>query len=235
MEIFSHWFFQFLLTQFWYVCLVVCALLFLFEIVLPPLFGVQARIRENMHDFLYYQFGRSIFALVFGILIVTGYFFLDIRMGLVDITHLSLLSQVIILLFCSELCIYVAHMGAHKYRIPILSRAHAFHHTVTTDMDWTNSRKEHLFVLAFFMGVYTFFFFVVFQSSSASHVVTTTLYLVLNALSHYRVHFSWKYLDQIFLFPRDHFRHHTERSGPYGVALSLFDTIFDTRGNKIDH
>ncbi len=232
---FSSWFLEFLLVQFWYICLVIGGLFLIFEGFLPVVFGTQRKIRENMHDFVYYQFGRSVFALVFGILMVVLYVSFDVKMGLIDITQFSLFSQVLILFFCSEFCIYVAHMGAHKYRIPLLTRAHAFHHTVTTDMDWTNSRKEHLFVLAFFMAVYTFFFFVVFQSSSNSHVVTTTLYLLLNALSHYRVHFSWKYLDQVFLFPRDHFRHHTERSGPYGVALSLFDTIFGTRGREIHH
>lgn len=222
-------FFAFYLTQIGYVFLVAIGLLVFFEFILPLLFGIPHRLRKNFGEFVWFQVGRSLFALIFATAIILIFVVSDIPMGWISLMHLSLFSQVLILLFFSELVIYGAHLAAHKYPIPLLSRAHRFHHTVTTDMDWTNSRKEHLFVISLFMLVYCLFFFVVFRSSSIAHVITTSLYLFLNALSHYRVHFTFPVIDQVLLFPKDHYRHHTERSGPYGVALSIFDTIFATR------
>ena len=223
-------FLVFYLTQIGYVFLVVGGLLVFFEFVLPFFFGVSNRLRQNFREFLWFQVGRSLFALIFATAVILVLVLSDIPMGWISLLHFSVFSQVLILLFFSELVIYGAHLAAHRYQVPLLSRAHRFHHTVTTDMDWTNSRKEHLLVISLFMLVYCLFFFVVFRSSSAAHVITTSLYLFLNAFSHYRVHFTLPFVDQIFLFPKDHYRHHTERSGPYGVALSLFDTLFATRG-----
>ena len=222
-------FLVFYLIQIGYVFLVAISLLVFFECILPFVLNIPHRLRQNFHEFIQFQIGRSIFALIFATVIILALVGTHVPMGWISLLHLSLFSQVLILLFCSEFVIYIAHLSAHKYSIPLLSRTHRFHHTVTTDMDWTNSRKEHLLVISLFMLVYCFFFFVVFRSSSAAHVITTSLYLFLNALSHYRAHFTLPFVDQILLFPKDHYRHHTERSGPYGVALSIFDTIFATR------
>ncbi len=221
------------LVQLWSVFLVVAALFFLFEFVVPFIFGIQSKVRENWRDFLRYQFGRSVFSLTTAFVIMAFFYGTNMRMGIVNITQFSLFSQVVILFFCSELVIYIAHMTAHRYHVPLLTKAHRFHHSITTDMDWVNSRKEHLFVIGLFMFVYCFFFFVIFRSSSASHIITTSLYISLNALSHFRTLFSMKYFDQVFLFPKDHSRHHMRRGGPYGVTLSLFDTIFDTRDDVV--
>ncbi len=223
-------FFRLYLVQFGFAFLLVVGFLFvLFEIV-PLLFGARIRIRENWRDFIRYQVGSSVYITTMMVpFILLIFYLLHLQQTLFNITHYSLFSQVLILYFCAELTIYGAHMAAHKYRVPILSKAHAFHHTITTDMDWVNSRKEHLFVISLFATVYCLFFFVVFKSSNLSHLVVTSLYVFFNAFSHFRIPFTLQYFDQVFLFPKDHLKHHTRLGGPYGVTLSLFDTIFNTR------
>jgi sterol desaturase/sphingolipid hydroxylase (fatty acid hydroxylase superfamily) len=204
-------------------------LFLLFEVV-PLIWGAKNTIRKNLLDFLKYQVGRGIYAVCVGAFFVVCIHTLGLNIGFVDLTHLSHFSQALIIYFFVEFVIYLAHMLSHKRNIPILTSSHRFHHTVTNDMEWVNSKKEHLLVIALFLLIFTSMFFVVFKSSGISHIMVTSAYLFFNSLSHYRVPFTIPYLDQIFLFPKDHLTHHTvRRSGPYGVTMSLFDTIFNTR------
>lgn len=208
---------------------IILFLLFIIFEIIPLFFGIKNTIKSNLTDFIKYQVIRGIYTISLGIFFIVLFFYIKINFGLINITNFSTFSQVIILYFCSEFIIYIAHLLAHKYKIPILSKAHSFHHTLTTNMEWVNSRKEHYFVLTLFTFIFCLFFFVIFKSSNISHSIVIALYFLLNAFSHYRIPMSIPVLDQILLFPKDHLRHHTERSGPYGVTLSLFDSIFNTR------
>lgn len=206
--------------------------LFLFVIfeILPLLFGAKSTIQKNFKDFLLYQVGRGTYAVLVGGIFVYIYFHYHLNIGFIDISNLPHISQAIIIYFFAELCIYFAHMSAHVYNTPIIAKAHRFHHTVKSDLEWVNAKKEHLVVIALFMFVFTSMCYIIFKSSGIAHLLVTSTYLFLNSFSHYHKPFSIPYLDYIFLFPKDHLRHHTERiSGPYGVTLSLFDTLFNTR------
>ncbi len=217
------------ITQIIFLILWIIFLFLIFECI-PLLFGAKNTIKKNFHDFLIYQLVRGLYTVTVGAIFVFCIFQFNVNKGLVNISHLSHISQAIIIYFFSELVIYLAHMYAHKRKIPIITKAHQFHHTITNDMEWVNSRKEHLIIITLFMLIFTIFCFVVFNSSNISHIFVTTTYLLLNSFSHYRKPITIKYLNQIFLFPGEHIKHHTlYKNGPYGVTLSIFDTIFNTR------
>lgn len=207
---------------------VVTLLFFVFEVI-PGIFGIKSKIKENFRDFLKYQVGIGIYAVTVWFLLVIAIYSLNFDVGFFDISSLPIIIQTTVLFVCSEFFIYLFHFCAHKYKIPFLSKAHHFHHSVTTDMDWVNGRKEHLFVITLFMAVFAVVFLIIFKSSNQAHVLTTTTYIFLNAFSHYRIPVTVFGFDKIFLFPKHHFQHHTSNSGPYGVTLSIFDTIFGTR------
>jgi hypothetical protein len=204
---------------------------FVFEII-PLFFGYKNTIKKNLNEFFKYQLLRGIYAFTLGAFVTVLIFKGGFNLGIFDITHLSILSQVIILYFCSEFLIYLAHMGAHKIKIPVLSNAHKFHHTVKEDLQWVNSRKEHLFSISLFVLVFCFFFFIFFKSSPTAHLICTHLFIFWLAFTHFKIPLILRPLGYIFLLPGDHVRHHTKRSGPYGVTLSLFDTIFNTFDEK---
>lgn len=208
---------------------VACLLFLVFEII-PTFFGAQSKIKENVGDFLKYQIGIGIYAVTVWFFLAVIIYSLNFDIGIFGINSLPIIVQVTLLFVCSEFFIYLFHLCAHKYKIPILSKAHWFHHLVTTDMDWVNGRKEHPYIIALFMAVFVFIFIVIFESTYQAQIVTVTMYILLNAFSHYRIPVTVFGFDKIFLFPKHHFQHHTEHGGPYGVTLSVFDTIFNTRG-----
>ncbi len=223
--------FQIFTIQFSKLLLILIILFIIFEVI-PLLLNKENTIKKNFTDLIRYQLLRSVFGIFVGGGLLLLLLLTPIKKGLIDITIFSTFSQVIILYFCIELVVYCAHMLSHKYKIVLLSKSHAFHHEIKDDLQWVNSRKEHLLIIGFFVTVFVIFNFVIFKSSNLSHSIVSAAYLSLNALSHFHIPFSVKFLDQIFLFPKDHLIHHTKRSGPYGVTLSLFDTIFNTRGNN---
>ncbi len=208
----------------------VCILFFIYEII-PLFFGMKSTIQKNSYELFRFELTRAIFAITIGTLFFTLFTLAGFGRdkGFFDITQFSIFSQVIILYFCIELTVYLLHFAAHTCRIPILSLAHGFHHTITTELQWVNSRKEHLFVISLFVLIFSIFFCIIFQTSRIVYPVVTATFLLLNSFSHFGIPFSIKLLDRIFLFPQDHLRHHTKRGGPYGVTLSLFDTILNTR------
>lgn len=205
--------------------------LFLFSLfeLLPIYLGKENTIKKNAHDLLTYQIKRNIISSFLGGLILVALFLTPLPRGIINITHFSTFSQVIILYFCIEFFVYLGHLLAHKFKIPFLSKAHGFHHQTTTNLQWVNSHKEHFLVIGMFLFFFCIFYFIIFKSTNLSHTIVGALYLTLNAFSHFHIPISLRFFDQVFLFPKDHLRHHTERSDPYGVTLSLFDTIFNTR------
>lgn len=207
--------------------LLVCGFFIIFEIV--PLFFGRCTIKQNFPDLLRFQIGRGVYAQFIGLVVFLLIIYLRLYHGMIDIRGESLIAQVLITYLSIDFTIYLAHLLVHKYRVPLLTKAHGFHHTITTDMEWVNSRKEHVLILGLFAIVFSVFFYAVYRTSPMVVPIVVALFLFLNALSHYRIPFSIGFFDQIFLFPKDHLRHHTQRSGPYGVTLSLFDTIFGTR------
>lgn len=219
-----------LFTEIFQITLFSLCLFVVFEYIPLLFWNIPQKIKSNFKDFILYHIGRGVYSVMIGFVCIYGYIKLGIFGQGIDIGHLTIVSQVILLYLCIEFVIYCSHMCAHKYKIPFLTRAHSFHHQTTSDMDWVNSKKEHFFVISLFVIIFTLFFFVIFNASSAAKTLTLGVYVFLNSLSHYRIRFSIPILDQIFLFPKDHYTHHTvRRSGPYGVTLSLFDTIFNTR------
>lgn len=210
-------------------CIMSIVLFFAFE-TLPSILGIQAKYKKNFKDFLRFQLLRGLYATVLGFSFIYVFIQIGIFGGFISIYGLSTFEQVVVQYFIIELCIYTAHLLAHKYNLPLITRAHGFHHETKEDMDWVNSKKEHLLVIGLFVLIFMSVFFVLFKSSNISHVIVILCYTFLNALTHYRIHFTIPILDFIFLFPKDHYNHHTiRRSGPYGVTLSIFDTIFNTR------
>lgn len=218
----------YILNQILLITVILITLFFIFEII-PLFFNKKNTIISNLKDFFNYQLVRGFYTIIFGFIVAALFFYTKINIGIFNITNLSTLSQVLILYFFIELTIYTAHLLSHKYKILLLSKSHMFHHTIKDNLEWVNARKEHYFVLSLFTFVFCLFFFVIFKSSNTSHAIVIFLYFLLNAFSHYRIPVTVPVLDQIFLFPKDHLTHHTQRSGPYGVTLSLFDTIFNTR------
>ena len=205
-------------------------LLTLFEVV-PVCLGRKSTLKKNLPDLARFHVVRGMVLLILGVTLPFLFFFMGIAHGIIDISYLPRFLQIVVLYLFSEFWIYLSHRSAHRYMIPILSKAHRFHHTTTTDLEWVNSKKEHYFVLILFLMVFEVTFFIVFHSSKGVFPVTLGLYLILNAFSHFEVPISIKYLDKVFLFPKDHLRHHTRKGGPYGVTLSVFDSIFKTRGD----
>ncbi len=203
-------------------------LFIIFELI-PIYFNKENTIIKNLPDLITYQVFRNIISAFLGGFILMILLLTPLPRGIFDITHFSTFSQVIILYFCIEFFVYLGHLLAHKYKVPLFSKAHHFHHQTTYNLQWVNSHKEHFLVIGMFLFFFCMFYFIVFISSNLSHTIVGALYLTLNAFSHFHIPISIPILDQIFLFPKDHLRHHTERSGPYGVTLSLFDTIFNTR------
>lgn len=206
-------------------------LITLFEIV-PIFFNVKSSLRKNFSDFFHFQFFFGLWATTLLIILYIIFYSLPIQKGYLDITHMSNFTQSVILLIIAEFFIYIFHRSAHLFKIPILSKAHRFHHTITTDIDWVNSRKEHIFIISLFVTVFAVLFFVVFKSSPLSHGITLASFLLLLSFSHFKLPLSLPYLDKFFLFPKDHLRHHTKYHGPYGISLSIFDTLFNTRNDK---
>lgn len=211
--------------------LLLAIILFVSFELLPLFFGSKSSVKKNLPDFLRFQVLRGGIIVLVGAALSSLFFFVGIANGLINISYLPLVLQVLIIYLSSEFCIYWLHRSVHRHVVPLISRAHHFHHSVTTDMEWVNSKKEHYLVLFLFVFVFSFFFFIIFHPSGAARAVALGVYVLLNAFSHLNSHISVAYLDRVFLFPKDHLRHHTKRSGPYGITLSLFDTIFDTRGD----
>ena len=199
-----------------------------FEIT-PIVLGKQQKISENFLDLIVYQFGMSIVSLFFGIIILVFMKATNFDLQILDIRSLPTIIQVSIVYLVSEFFIYLAHMGAHKWKIPLVSNAHKFHHRVTDNMEWVNSKKENPFIVFLFVLVFCLVFYIIFHTGTLTKLLSINIFIFLQALSHYREKFSLPILNKFFLFPKDHFRHHTERSGPYGVTLSIYDTIFSTR------
>jgi sterol desaturase/sphingolipid hydroxylase (fatty acid hydroxylase superfamily) len=199
-----------------------------FEII-PIFLKKQHKISENFPDLMVYQFGMSILSLIFGLAIIFLFKVLKLDIGIINISQFPLFLQVFIIYLVSEFFIYLAHFGAHKWLVPLVSSAHRFHHRVTYNMEWVNSKKENPFIIFLFVLVFCIVFYIFFQTLALAKVLSVNIFIFLQALSHYREKISIPYLDKFFLFPSDHFRHHTERTGPYGVTLSIYDTIFGTR------
>jgi sterol desaturase/sphingolipid hydroxylase (fatty acid hydroxylase superfamily) len=218
-------------AQIFHFLLVSVGLIALFEFV-PLLLMRRNTLVRNFPDFFRFHLARGAALIMIGTAFPFLYYALGLRHGLVEMRHLPLIVQVIVLYLCAEFCIYWSHRIAHRRKLPLLSKAHRFHHEIVEDLEWVNGKKEHFLVLSLFAAIFSIVFFVLFEASSLARSLTLGLYLVLNALSHFGVPFRIPYVDHIFLFPADHRRHHTARSGPYGVTLSLFDTIFDTRGGR---
>lgn len=211
------------------LCVLVFGFFVLFEIV-PLAFGISSSIRRNLSDLIRFQLGRGMYAEGVGLVFLLLILYFHLYGGGIDLRQKTLILQVLIAYLSIDFVIYLAHFLVHKYRVPLLSEAHGFHHTVTSDMEWVNSRKEHVLVLGLFAAVFAFFFYIVYIVTPIVIPIVVAVFLLLNAFSHYRVPVSIPGLDHVFLFPKDHLRHHTEISGPYGVTLSVFDTIFGTRG-----
>jgi sterol desaturase/sphingolipid hydroxylase (fatty acid hydroxylase superfamily) len=217
-----------LLLFFKYVLALPLTLFITFEII-PLFFSEKSTIVKNLPDLFKYHIYRGILIRIMGIIIIISFSLVPFKKNWVDISFFSLFSQVIILYFFVEFFIYLGHMLVHKYKIPILSKAHSFHHETKEDLQWVNSSKEHIFVIFLFLLIFSFIFYILFKSSDTAKILVSFVFLAFNAFSHYRLPISIPYLDQIFLFPKDHRRHHMKYGGPYGVTLSLFDTLFNTR------
>lgn len=202
----------------------------LFEFVLPRFFGKREKVFANSKDFFIYTVGLTLFNLVLGFFVVKGLNEIGYTKSLSDISHMNLILQIIIMSIFLDFLTYTLHYLVHRYNIPVLSKAHSFHHRITDDMDWVNARKESIIIMILFTVLSTFVLRTLFESSPIAVSIVVNLFLILSLFSHYRIHISIPYLDYIFLFPKDHFKHHTIRgSGPYGLHLTIFDTIFNTK------
>lgn len=205
-------------------------LLYLFFEILPVAIGRKSAVRKNLSAFVRFHIVRGGFVVAIGAALPFIFYVFGVRAGAFDLRSLPLYLEIVILFLAAEFFIYWLHRMAHRRRLPFISNAHRFHHQVRADLEWVNSKQEHFLVLALFALVFGTLFFVIFTTTKEARTVTAGLYLVLNAFSHYSAPISVPYLDHFFLFPKDHRRHHTERTGPYGITLSIFDTIFGTRG-----
>ena len=203
-----------------------------FEIILKSLLRNREAPIFSFKDLLLFQLLGPSINLIFGLIFTVVIFLTNLNLGLFNISSLHILFQIIILYLSVEFIIFLAHRLSHKKNFLGLYQYHKYHHSITKNMDWVNSRKESLIVSSLFVIVFCLVFYVLFKSSQMSNIVVVVLYLFLNNLSHYRYPFSIKYLDKIFLFPKEHQIHHLNNSGPYGVTLSLFDTIFKLTQNK---
>lgn len=200
----------------------------LFEIV-PIILKKGNTISKNFNDLLSFQFGMSIFSIIFGTIILVAFYKFGFVTEIINIKNLPILLQVIIVYLTAEFFIYISHLSAHKFRIPLVSKSHYFHHSVTDDVQWVNSKKEHPFIIFLFILVFNFVFYAIFATDTIVKILCVNIFIFLQALSHFRIPIKIKYLDKIFLFPHDHHKHHQNRTGPYGVSLIIFDTIFDTK------
>lgn len=200
----------------------------IFEII-PILFLKQNTIYLNIKEFFQHQFLRGFFCTIIFLVYFYIFHIFQLPMHKFDITHLPLLVQYIITYLLIDLVLYSSHFFSHHHKIIFISKAHKFHHTVTSNLQWVNARKESYGLLALYVFVFFFFYHILFNSAGYSHIMVTATYITLLSFSHFRIPFTIPYLDKVFLFPKDHLRHHTDRSGPYGTSLSLFDTIFGTR------
>lgn len=215
--------------QFAYFLAVTACFFTAFE-VFPLFLGFPNTIRKNVTDMLRFHVLRTAVLMVFAIALQITFAFFRLNKGFIGITGFPVAAQVLVIYLCSEFFIYMFHFFSHTYKVPLLSKTHAFHHSISSDMDWINSKKEHYLVLCLFVCVFSLFFFVVFRASKEARLIAASLYIFFTTFSHFRIPLSVRYLDKIFLFPKDHLRHHTKRGGPYGITLSLFDTLFGTRG-----
>ncbi len=206
--------------------------LFIIFEVIPIFFGAKNTIKKNLHDLMLYNIIRMYVTKVIAAFVSVLIILSPIKKEIIDLTHLSAFSQIVILYFFIELSIYFLHRVSHTYDIPLFSKAHGFHHKIKDDLQWVNSRKEHFLVITSFVIIFSIFYYVVFKTEVLVKIIVAALYLTLNTLTHFHIPFSVPVLDKIFLFPKDHRRHHTNFSGPYGVTLSLFDTLFNTREKK---
>lgn len=211
-----------------YIIILTCFLFFLFEI-LPLLFGAKNTIRKNLHDLFVYNLARVVIVHSMGIGIILLLFLVPVEKQIIDLTHFSTLSQSVILYFCIELLIYGGHRAAHRYKVPFITKAHGFHHKIKDNLQWVNSKKESLIVIFLFLVVFCFFYYIAFKTNSLAKIIVAVSYLTLNSFSHFHTPFTIPYLNYIFLFPKEHKEHHIQFGGPYGVSLSLFDTLFNTR------
>ncbi len=212
--------------QFGFLFLQLFFLTVLFELI-PFIFKRNGTFQ--IKDFFNFQVLRGAYTASLIIFLLFVFLYFQIPLGFISLEHLPFLVQGIIIYLIIDAIIYFCHLSAHKYRIPFISKAHKFHHSVTHDMDWTNARKEHYLILTLFTMIFFIVLFMVFQTTVAVRLFVISAYLTLLSFSHFRIPVSVPYLDKFFLFPKDHLRHHTERSGPYGTSLSIFDTIFKTR------
>jgi len=214
--------------QIFYLILVNTIAFICFELV-PLLTKKSNTISRNFNELITYQFGMSILSLIFGFLIFSILKVSNFDIGLIDISSIPSYLQIFTIYMVAEFLIFLSHLSAHKLRIPIISKSHMFHHKITDNMEWVNSKKEHPFIIFLFILVFCFVFYVLFRTDMISKILAVNIFIFLQALSHYSGKFTVPYIDKFFLFPKDHYNHHTKRSGPYGVTLSIYDTIFKTR------
>jgi sterol desaturase/sphingolipid hydroxylase (fatty acid hydroxylase superfamily) len=221
-------FIMYLLVQLSALSLVNITSFLLFEI-LPIVLKKGNTIKHNIKDLFIFQFGMSFLSLIFGFLIYKTIIFFGLNFGLINISSAPIFVQVVIIYLISEFCIYLAHRFAHTLDIPVISKAHLFHHQITTDLQWVNSRREHPVVVFLFSLVFCVNLYILFKVNWLTTLAVVNVFVLLESFSHFRVPIYLKYLDKFFLFPKDHRAHHEKVGGPYGVTLSVFDTIFKTR------
>lgn len=222
-----YYLFLYLFYQITILCAINLLAFLLFEI-LPISLKKENTISKNFKDLIIYQFGMSFLSLLFGIVIYLLFLKFNFIKGYFDITDLNIFLQIFVVYLMSEFIIYMFHLVAHKWKIPLISKSHLFHHMVTEDLQWVNSKKEHPFIVFLFVLVFCFVFYTIFKTDFLVKIICINTFVFLQALSHFRIPFTVKYLEWFFLLPESHHKHHKQRGGPYGVSLSIFDNIFGT-------
>ena len=162
------------------VLILINLLAFVFFEIFPLILKKENTIAKNFNDLLLYQFGMSIFSIVFGVLIFFGFYKVGLVKEFINLRDLPLFVQVVIVYLTAEFFIYASHLSAHKLKIPLVTKSHYFHHTVTDDLQWVNSKKEHPFIIFLFILVFNFVFYTIFGTSTLVKVLCVNIFIFLH-------------------------------------------------------
>lgn len=155
---------------------------------------------------------------------------LYVPLRLVEGYRFPYIVQMITFFLVFEFIMYLTHLMYH--RVPGLWRIHAPHHRADgegMDFRWTDA-----FSVGLVQQCITAVLFVltskVFGVGLIPAISVFALWMFLTALSHFEIPLRFGPLGRFFLAPETHRKHHRDgaSSADFGVALSFFDTVFNT-------
>ncbi len=211
------------------VAVIVLALLWTLETVIPFLQNRQQRLKHSMRNIAIGVFNTIILAILFGPILLNLTEWTEINnLGLLHLVDLSIWATAILAVLLLDGWMYLWHRANH--RVPLLWRFHKVHHS-DPDMDASTAVRFHtgeILISAFLrLGI------IVILGLSFWHILLYDLLLLPVILLHHgNIQFPEKldkYYRSFFASPAMHRIHHSsekiETDSNYGSIFSFWDRL----------